>query len=403
MSDWKAEDEQLIRAQIERMAAAPIFAQGGRMVALLRYLVDAELVGVGADLNQSRIAIDVLGRDARFDPTLDSIVRVEMGRLRSKLVEYYATEGAGDTVLVSLPKGRYRPSFEVRAAQPAATPSMPKQEIRYCQADDGTSIAYALSGRGYPLVKAANWLSHLEFDHQSPVWRHWWRELASRYRLVRYDTRGGGLSDWQPRAMTFDAWVEDLHRVVDSAGLDKFALFGMSQGVSVAVAYAAKYPQRLSHLILYGGFVRGLKKRGNTLSLEQLDLMDHLIRVGWGYPQPAFRQAFGAMFIPDGTNEQFKWFDELQRASMSPENAAQFLRVAHEVDLRPLLGKIQAPTLVIHASHDNAVPFEEAKIIAGGINDARLKVLDSNNHILFEHEPAWPEFLAEIESFLAPA
>jgi pimeloyl-ACP methyl ester carboxylesterase len=252
-------------------------------------------------------------------------------------------------------------------------------------------------------VKAANWLSHLEFDHQSPVWRHWWRELASRYRLVRYDTRGGGLSDWQPRAMTFDAWVEDLHRVVDSAGLDKFALFGMSQGVSVAVAYAAKYPQRLSHLILYGGFVRGLKKRGNTLSLEQLDLMDHLIRVGWGYPQPAFRQAFGAMFIPDGTNEQFKWFDELQRASMSPENAAQFLRVAHEVDLRPLLGKIQAPTLVIHASHDNAVPFEEAKIIAGGINDARLKVLDSNNHILFEHEPAWPEFLAEIESFLAPA
>jgi pimeloyl-ACP methyl ester carboxylesterase len=403
MSDWKAEDEQLIRAQIERMAAAPIFAQGGRMVALLRYLVDAELAGVGADLNQSRIAIDVLGRDARFDPTLDSIVRVEMGRLRSKLVEYYATEGAGDTVLVSLPKGRYRPSFEVRAAQPAATPSMPKQEIRYCQADDGTSIAYALSGRGYPLVKAANWLSHLEFDHQSPVWRHWWRELASRYRLVRYDTRGGGLSDWQPRAMTFDAWVEDLHRVVDSAGLDKFALFGMSQGVSVAVAYAAKYPQRLSHLILYGGFVRGLKKRGNTLSLEQLDLMDHLIRVGWGYPQPAFRQAFGAMFIPDGTNEQFKWFDELQRASMSPENAAQFLRVAHEVDLRPLLGKIQAPTLVIHASHDNAVPFEEAKIIAGGINDARLKVLDSNNHILFEHEPAWPEFLAEIESFLAPA
>jgi hypothetical protein len=146
MSDWKAEDEQLIRAQIERMAAAPIFAQGGRMVALLRYLVDAELAGVGADLNQSRIAIDVLGRDARFDPTLDSIVRVEMGRLRSKLVEYYATEGAGDTVLVSLPKGRYRPSFEVRAAQPAATPSMPKQEIRYCQADDGTSIAYALSG-----------------------------------------------------------------------------------------------------------------------------------------------------------------------------------------------------------------------------------------------------------------
>jgi len=403
MSEWNAEEERLIRAQIERMSAAPIFAQAGRMVALLRYLVEAELAGQGRELNQSRIAIDVLGRDASFDPTLDSIVRTEMGRLRSKLVEFYATEGTADAVRVVLPKGRYRPSIELRKAHETYPASAPKREIRYCQADDGTSIAYALSGRGYPLVKAANWLSHLEFDHQSPVWRHWWRELASRYRLIRYDTRGGGLSDWQPRSVTFDAWVDDLHRVVDSAGLDRFALFGMSQGVSVAVAYAARFPERVSHLILYGGFVRGLAKRGDALSLERLELMDHLIRVGWGYPQPAFRQAFGAMFIPDGTNEQFKWFDELQRASMSPENARKFLRVAHEVDLRPLLRHIKAPTLVMHANRDNAVPFEEAKVIAGGIKGAKLKVLDSNNHILFENEPAWPEFLAELEDFLPPA
>lgn len=403
MSEWKGEEERLIRAQIERMSAAPIFAQAGRMVALLRYLVEAELAGKGRELHQSRIAIDVLGRDASFDPALDSIVRTEMGRLRSKLVEFYATEGTGDAVRVVLPKGRYRPSIELRKSHETYPVSAPKQEIRYCQADDGTCIAYALSGRGYPLVKAANWLSHLEFDHQSPVWRHWWRELASRYRLVRYDTRGGGLSDWQPRSVTFDAWVEDLHRVVDSAGLDRFALFGMSQGVSVAAAYAARFPERVSHLILYGGFVRGLTKRGDALSLERLELMDHLIRVGWGYPQPAFRQAFGAMFIPDGTNEQFKWFDELQRASMSPENATRFLRVAHEVDLRPLLRQIEAPTLVMHANRDNAVPFEEAKVIAGSIKGAKLKVLDGNNHILFENEPAWPEFLAELEDFLPPA
>ncbi len=403
MAQWKADDEQRIRAQIERMSATPLFAHAGRMVALLRYLVEAELAGEGDALNQSRIAIDVLGRDAHFDPTLDSIVRVEMGRLRSKLVEFYATEGAADDVLVGLPKGRYRPSIELRRGSFTAPTTLPKQEIRYCQADDGTSIAYALSGQGYPLVKAANWLSHLEFDHQSPVWRHWWRELASRYRLVRYDTRGGGLSDWQPRAVTFDAWVDDLHRVVDSAGLDRFALFGMSQGVSVAAAFAVKHPERVSHLILYGGFVRGLTKRDDPLSLERLELMEHLIRVGWGYPQAAFRQAFGAMFIPDGTNEQFKWFDELQRASMNSTNAAQFLRVAHEVDLRPLLRRVQAPTLVLHANRDNAVPFEEAKIIAGGIQGARLKMLDSNNHILFEHEPAWPEFLVEIEEFLAAA
>ena len=402
MADWSEDDERLIRAQLDRMAACPIFAQGGRMVALLRYLVDAALAGTADALNQYRIAIDVMARDARFDPSLDSIVRVEIGRLRSKLVEFYATEGALDEVRVELPKGRYRPSIELRR-HPAALESapVPDQDIRYCQADDGTSIAYAISGQGYPLVKAANWLSHLEFDHESPVWRHWWRELANRYQLIRYDTRGGGLSDWEPKAVAFDAWVEDLHRVVEASGVQRFALFGLSQGVSVAVAYAAKYPERISHLILYGGFVRGQPKRGDPLDVERFELIQHLIRVGWGDSKHAFRQVFGALFIPDGTNEQFKWFDELQRASMSAKNAAEFAREAHQVDLRPLLAKIDVPTLVLHANRDAAVPFAESKIIAGGIKGAKLKVLDSNNHIMFEDEPAWPEFLREVDAFIA--
>jgi len=400
MAEWSAEDERLIRAQVERMAASPIFAQGGRMVSLLRYLVDAAIAGNADDLNQYRIAIDVMGRDARFDPALDSIVRVEMGRLRSKLVEFYATEGAADPVRLVLPKGRYRPSIELDRHASAAEPEPVEQDIRYCQAEDGTSIAYAVSGDGYPLVKAANWLSHLEFDHQSPVWRHWWRELARRYRLVRYDTRGGGLSDWEPAAVSFDAWVDDLHRVVEASGVERFALFGMSQGVSVAVAYAAKYPERISHLILYGGFVRGQPRRGDPLEVERFELIQHLIRVGWGDPKHAFRSVFGALFIPDGTNEQFRWFDELQRASMSPKNAAEFARTAHDIDLRPLLGTIEIPTLVLHANRDAAVPFAESKIIAGGIKGAKLKVLDSNNHLLFEHEPAWPQFLQEVDAFV---
>lgn len=401
MAEWTAEDERLIRAQVERMAVSPLFAQGGRMVALLRYLIDAALAGTAGDLNQYRIAIDVMRRDARFDPALDSIVRVEMGRLRSKLVEFYATEGAADDVRLSLPKGRYSPSIELRgAAESDAAPVAP-QEIRYCQAKDGTSIAYAVSGHGYPVVKAANWLSHLEFDHQSPVWRHWWRELAKRYELVRYDTRGGGLSDWEPAVVSFEAWVEDLHHVVEASGVQRFALFGMSQGVSVAVAYAAKYPERISHLILYGGFVRGQPKRGNPLDIERFELIQHLIRVGWGDPQHAFRRVFGALFIPDGTNDQFKWFDELQRASMSAKNAAAFAREAHAVDLRPLLREIDVPTLVLHANRDAAVPFAESKIIASGIKGAKLKPLDSNNHILFEHEPAWPQFLQEVDAFIA--
>jgi pimeloyl-ACP methyl ester carboxylesterase len=402
MAEWGAEEERLTRAQVERMAVSPLFAQGGRMVALLRYLVDAALAGTADDLNQYRIAIDVLGRDARFDPAVDSIVRVEMGRLRSKLIEFYATEGAADAVRVGLPKGRYRPSIEIKGDIASSdSVAMPEQEIRYCQADDGTSIAYAVSGRGYPFVKAANWLSHLEFDHQSPVWRHWWRELANRYELLRYDTRGGGLSDWSPAVVSFDAWVEDLHRVVEAHGVERFALFGMSQGVSVAVAYAARYPERISHLILYGGFVRGQPKRGTAQDVERFELLQHLIRVGWGDPQHAFRQVFGALFIPDGTHEQFKWFDELQRASMSAKNAAEFAREAHQVDLRPLLSQVEAPTLVLHANRDAAVPFAESKIIAGGIKGARLKPLDSNNHILFEHEPAFPQLLQEVDAFIA--
>jgi len=401
MVKWTADDERLIRTQVERMAASPIFAQGGRMVALLRYLADAAITGTAGDLNQYRIAIDVMGRDARFDPALDSIVRVEIGRLRSKLVEFYATEGAADEVRVGLPKGHYQPSIELRrrAAAPDSAP-VPEQAIRFCQADDGTSLAYAVSGHGYPLVKAANWLSHLEFDHESPVWRHWWRELASRYQLVRYDTRGGGLSDWQPAAVSFDAWVEDLHRVVEASGVERFALFGMSQGVSVAVAYAAKHPERVSHLILYGGFVRGQPKRGDPVEMERFELIQHLIRVGWGDPKHAFRQVFGALFIPDGTSDQFRWFDELQRASMSAKNAAEFAREAHQVDLRPLLGEIDVPTLVLHASRDAAVPFVESKVIAGGIKGAKLKPLDSNNHILFEHEPAFASLLQEVDAFV---
>src|SRR5262245_993433 len=402
MAEWTAEDERLVRAQLERMAVSPLFAQGGRMVGLLRYLVDAALAGTADDLNQYRIAIDVMSRDARFDPALDSIVRVEMGRLRSKLVEFYATEGVADEVRVGLPKGRYRPSIELRRRDASSTDfPVPEQEIRFCQADDGTSIAYSVSGRGYPFVKAANWLSHLEFDHLSPVWRHWWRELASRYQLVRYDTRGGGLSDWDPAVVSFDAWVDDLHRVVEASGVQRFALFGMSQGVSVAVGYAAKYPERVSHLILYGGFVRGAASRNSPQDVERFELMQHLIRVGWGDSQHAFRRVFGALFMPDGTSEQFRWFDELQRASMSAKNAAEFHRVAHEVDLRPLLGQIEIPTLVLHASRDAAVPFAESKVLAGGIKGAKLKPLDSNNHILFEDEPSFAQFLQEVDAFVS--
>lgn len=403
MPHWTADDTQLIRTQLERMAACPVFAQAGRMSTLLNYLVESELGGTAGDLNQYRIAIDVLGRDQRFDPAADSIVRVEIGRLRNKLLEYYATEGTVDPVVINLPKGRYRPLLERRdaGARPTAAVDLPKQEIRYCRAADGTNLAFATSGQGYPLVKAGNWLSHLEFDHQSPVWRHWWRELAARYRLIRYDVRGCGLSDWDVQNLTFADWVRDLADVVEAATRERFALFGMSQGASVAIAYAVEHPERVSHLILYGGFARGPMHRDNPLQAERGQLLRQLVRIGWADPRHTFRQVFGSLFIPDGSLEQIRWFDELQRVSMSAANAERFLGITANLDVTALLSRVEVPTLIMHSSQEIAVPFAEAKVLAGGIRGSKLTVLEGSNHILLEDEPSWPRFLEEIDAFIA--
>ena len=275
-----------------------------------------------------------------------------------------------------------------------------KHETRFCAAPDGVRLAYAVEGGGPPIVKAGNWMTHLDYERQSPVWRHWVRELSHTNRLVRYDQRGCGLSDRQfVGAPTLDTFVGDLASVVDAAGLERFALLGVSGGGPTAIEYAARNPERVSHLVLYGTYARGRYKRGER-EAEQSRLLIDLMRVGWGGAVPAFRQVFSSIYIPSAGEEQRRWYDEMQEASSSGEMAARLWLSRTETDISATARRIAQPALVLHARHDHAVPYDEGRRLAALLPDARFVTLESDNHILQEAEPAWSEFLAEVRAFL---
>ncbi|MES2956888.1 MAG: alpha/beta fold hydrolase [Pseudomonadota bacterium] len=278
-----------------------------------------------------------------------------------------------------------------------------RQKIGFCTAPDGTRIAIASIGSGAPLVRAAHWLSHVEHDLNSPVWRPWLLELSKQHTYVRYDQRGCGLSDQEVADFSLEAWVGDLEAVVDSLGLRRFPLIGMSQGGAVAIAYAVRHPDKVSHLILAGAYGRGAMARAasDAERLESQTLIN-LARVGWGRDNPAFRQVFTNLFIPGGTPEQHRWWSELERLTVSPENAARTLEAFYRVDVSALAGQVRAPTLVMHSRGDGRVPFDEGRRLAALIPGARFVPLESSNHVLLENEAAWPIFMAEVRDFLGP-
>lgn len=287
------------------------------------------------------------------------------------------------------------------ATGPAGSKLELEQEIGFCTSFDGTRLAYATAGHGPPLVKAANWLSHLEYDWQSPVWRHWLAGLAEARTLVRYDKRGCGLSDWEVNDFSLSAQVKDLERVVDAVGLERFPLLGLSGGGPVAIAYAARHPEKVSHLILYGSYACGRLKRNQTLEqLEEAQMLFKAMELGWGKANPAFRQLYTGLFLPEGTAEQIQWYNELQRISTSPEIAVRMFKASAHVDVTDLAPQVCAPTLILHGDQDAVSPIEQSRDLAGLIPDARLVSLESKNHILLEHEPAWLQFLDEVHQFL---
>ena len=282
---------------------------------------------------------------------------------------------------------------------------MTSQHIRFCTTFDGAHVAYALTGGGPPLLRAPHWLTHLEFEYASPVWRPWISALSAEHRLLRMDMRGCGLSDRDVADFSFEAYVRDLEAVVDSAGFTApFALFGHSQSVAIAIAYAAAHPQRVSHLILLGGYACGVMKRGLPPErLAEYEALVKLIEAGWGSDDATYRKLFSMQFMPGATLEHLDSMSELQRASCSAASAVRIVNSYYHIDAREAAQQVRCPTLILHARGDRRVPFEEGRLLAGLIPGARFVPLDTDNHVLLAHEPAFDEFFAEVRRFLPVA
>lgn len=276
-----------------------------------------------------------------------------------------------------------------------------RQRIHYLRTSDDVRLAWSDSGSGPVVAKASNWLTHLEQDLDSPVWRHWIRFFSAHFRFVRFDERGCGMSDWNPGGLSLERWVNDLEAVVDAAKpSEPVALLGISQGAAICIAYAVRHPERVSHLVLYGGYARGVAHRGNDVLHRQYRAMIDLTRIGWGSDNPTFRQVFTSRFIPGGSAEQLQWFNDLCRKTTTGDIAAQLFEARTFVDVSGLLERVQAPTLVLHARDDEVLPIAEGRLMASGIPNSEFVELDSRNHILLEHEPAWARFQDAVLDFL---
>lgn len=392
----------LIEHQFDRIKESQPFEKAGRMLPLLDYLVHLELDEKVDGFNQTTLAIDVFGKSADFDSVSDSIVRVEMGRLRNKLREYYDGAGKESPVLIEFPKGQYRPHFTFRRVIDSSfLPPLPPQKIHFCKTPDDVNIAYSVMGSGneLPIVKTSTWLTHLEIDYEQSTYRHVWSEFSRNRQLIRYDSRNMGLSQRNVANFSFDDMAIDLETVIDAAGIEKCVLFGTSQGVSVAVAYAAKHPERVSKLILLSGFLRGPKVAPEMWGEGFGEAFTSALKVGWQQPNSIFRNLVCQILIPDGTQEQYKLIDELQLASCDKDAVIKYDEFVQQTDVSEQASKIQTPTLLLHAKEDTLSALE-SHYAASIIPDSKLIILETANHILQPDEEAWDCYVEAVNEFI---
>jgi class 3 adenylate cyclase/pimeloyl-ACP methyl ester carboxylesterase len=356
---------------------ADIFGEGVNLAARLEGIADRGGICI------SRHVLDQV--EGKFDLTFRELGRQNLKNI-AKPVEVYAIELDG----VASPGSRILAAADL------------KQEIRYCTAADGVRLAYTTVGNGPPLLRSAHWLGHLEYDWELPIARRFLLGLAKDHTLIRYDARGNGLSDWDVREVSLDAWVSDMETVADAARLTRFPLIGFSQGCAVSIAYAVRHPERVSQLVLYGGFAVGINRRPNVTAAarEQFAAIKTLVKHSWGADQPTFRQLFTSSMIPAATKEQMDAFNELQRLSASPESAVRYLETVADYDVRELLPQVKVPTLVMHVRDDARIPSDLGRQLAAGIPGARFVGLPGKNHVLLEQDPGLPCFFDELKDFL---
>ena len=382
-----------------------------------RYAEDLDIEGLAREAGVSRT---VLGE--RFGELLGEPPMRYCARWRMRMAANMLRDGKQSTANVGYAVGfnseaAFNRAFKREYGEPPATwrkrveleeqsrayvepRELPPQDVRYCIARDGTRLAYSMTGSGPPLVKTANWLNHIEHDWNSPLWRHWIEELTRGHALIRYDERGNGLSDWDTPDLSFEAFVDDLECVADCLELESFDLLAISQGAAVAVAFAVRHPNRVRRLIILNGYASGWAVRADPAEIARREAMMTLTQVGWGADNPAYRQLFTNIYVPEATPKQMGWFNEMQRLSASPDNAVRLQRVLATIDVRPLLSQVRTPTLVFHSLHDQAVPFAQGEELAATIPDARFIALESRNHILLATEPAWAMFAELTRDFL---
>lgn len=331
----------------------------------------------------------------------DSAISARISAARSAVGD----SGSKQEIIKTIPRKGFRFIADVKKISgckekpPTSTNSTNAQRVRYCSSFDGTRIGYASTGNGPPLVRTGHWLTHLEHDWHSPVWRPFLNTLGEIFTVTRYDQRGTGLSDWSVKDFSLERCIEDLEAVIEATGLENFTLYGTSQGAPTAIAYAARHPEKVSHLILHGGYVQGRLVRGTAQEREQGQALLTLIRHGWGKQGSAFIKALSSMFIPEGTQEQIDSLVETQRLTTTPDNAALLREAVDNYDVSDLLDKITSSTLVIHARNDSVHPFEQGQELAANISNAQFVMLDSPNHVPIKHEPSWEVFFNELREF----